>query len=41
MVISGLNYKLKKKFKGMDFYNLFKLVTMVTYYEKILKYTRK
>lgn len=37
LVQSGLNCKLKKKFEGMEFRSLFKLVSHATRFEEILR----
>ena len=43
LAMSGLGYRLKKKFVGMEFGDLFELATRVTRYEDILneEYQRK
>ena len=36
MATRGMNFKLRKKFEGMEFRDLYELVTMAARYEKIL-----
>ena len=36
MVTRGMNFELRKKFKGMEFRDLYELATIATRYEKIL-----
>ena len=36
MATGGMNFELRKKFKGMEFRDLYELATMAAWYEKIL-----
>ena len=36
MATGGMNFKLRKKFEGMEFRNLYELATIAVWYKKIL-----